>query len=82
MKLLCALTALPDVDERRDIIQRILTNKDIQIEGSKDVDEWVEWIAKKTEPFSREDLNMIFIIAQTAAFGMNEDDQKRDEMEL
>ena len=86
-KLLCAL---PNVDERRDIIKRIITNKDIQIEDIKDVDEMVEWIAKQTEHFSGADLNMIFTIAQTAAFhrckdrlmiGMNEDDEKRDEME-
>ena len=91
-KLLCAL---PHVDDRRDIMKRIIMNKDIQIEdinGGDEgaLDELVEWMAKSTEHFSGADLNMIFTIAQTAAFHrckdrlmieMNEDDEKRDEME-
>ena len=53
-KLLCAL---PDVEDRKDIIRRIIENKDIQIEHIKDgderaLDEMIEWMAKQSEHFS------------------------------
>merc|ERR1712228_322496 len=61
---------LPDLNERMDIIRRIIVNKEIEIDhtGATSMEEIVAWIGKESEYFNGADLNMIFSVAQTFAF--------------